>query len=185
MGYDVYGLNPAMREIDENKYKTYNKYKDMEYVERQKLFDGEQDLQRTYYDECWAREAENPGVYFRNNVWWWRPLWNYVCCECDDFLDGEDMRGGDSNDGHVITEDKACAIAKRLFQLIDDGEVKGYEDFHKQRASEANADNERLLEDGGEKYGKGWNWAESYPFNVENVREFATFCSESGGFEIC
>ena len=22
------------------------------------------------------------GEYFRNNVWWWRPLWDY-CCEVD------------------------------------------------------------------------------------------------------
>ena len=25
----------------------------------------------------------------------------------------------------------------------------------------------------------------SYPFSVENVREFANFCYQSGGFEIC
>ena len=29
------------------------------------------------------------------------------------------------------------------------------------------------------------NWDKSYPFNVENVEQFAKFCLESGGFEIC
>ena len=29
------------------------------------------------------------------------------------------------------------------------------------------------------------NWAASYPFYAENVKNFAEFCQESGGFEIC
>ena len=27
-------------------------------------------------------------------------------------------------------------------------------------------------------------WEGSYPFNEENVKEFAEFCEQSGGFEI-
>jgi len=35
--------------------------------------------------------------------------------------------------------------------------------------------------------GMGWkpNWATHYPFTQENVREFAEFLAESGGFSIC
>lgn len=33
--------------------------------------------------------------------------------------------------------------------------------------------------------GRRENWGKSYPFSVENVREFATFLRECGGFEIC
>lgn len=29
------------------------------------------------------------------------------------------------------------------------------------------------------------DWRDSYPFSVSNVKEFADFCKESGGFEIC
>jgi hypothetical protein len=29
------------------------------------------------------------------------------------------------------------------------------------------------------------SWDDSYPFNKENVENFAKFCLESGGFEIC
>ena len=27
-------------------------------------------------------QEENCGTYFRNNVWFWRPLWNFVCGCC-------------------------------------------------------------------------------------------------------
>ena len=29
------------------------------------------------------------------------------------------------------------------------------------------------------------DWTASYPFNADNVKVFATFCQQSGGFEIC
>ena len=32
-----------------------------------------------YFEEYHDYQAMNPGIYFRNNVWNWRPLWNYVC----------------------------------------------------------------------------------------------------------
>tara|TARA_Y100000310_G_C20529152_1_gene737568 strand:- start:705 stop:905 length:201 start_codon:yes stop_codon:yes gene_type:complete len=32
--------------------------------------------------------------------------------------------------------------------------------------------------------GKKDNWAKSYPFDEDNVRRFANFCANSGGFEI-
>ena len=185
MGFDIHGVNPVERVFEEEKYPTFNKYNDMEWNERQKLFNKDEELQTQFYNEMTARENENPGIYFRNNVWWWRPLWNYVCGSCEDILDSEDMEEGQSNSGHLITEEKASAVAKKLFELIEEGDTKGYEDFHRKQADEADADNERYLADGGKKYGDGWNWADSYPFNVDNVRNFATFCAESGGFEIC
>ena len=33
--------------------------------------------------------------------------------------------------------------------------------------------------------GKQDDWAKSYPFSEDNVREFANFCANSGGFTIC
>ena len=33
--------------------------------------------------------------------------------------------------------------------------------------------------------GKTENFNKSYPFDLDNVREFAEFCLQSGGFEIC
>ena len=180
MGFDIHGVNPVMRTIDEGKYKTFNKYNSMDFADRMEIFNDKEGLQSKFYSEMQQREDENPGIYFRNNCWWWRPLWNYVCCECDDILDQEDVDHGNYNDGHLITEEKACAIAKILFELIDSGEVKGYEDFHLERAKAAAENNK-----GKSCSDEGYDWSESYPFSVENVRDFATFCAESGGFEIC
>ena len=185
MGFDVYGMNPVERVIKEEKYSTFNKYNKLEWEERTKLFKKDDKLEDKYWNEYRLREEENCGVYFRNNCWWWRPLWNYVCNSCLDVMDGDDMEGGGWNNGYKISEAKASAIAKRLFELIDSGDTKGYEDHHKEQSEESNASNERYLANGGKEYGDGWDWAESYPFNVENVRDFAKFCSESGGFEIC
>jgi len=180
MGFDIHGLDPVMREISEDKYPTYTKYSKLEFKKRIDLFKTDSKLEDKYLDEYRLREKENCGMYFRNNCWWWRPLWNYVCGSCEDILDDDDMNGGSFNDGHEITEEKASAIAKRLFKLIANGDAKGYEDYHRAESLKAQIENE------GKGMGdEGYNWADSYPFDVDNVRHFATFCSESGGFTIC
>ena len=180
MGFDIHGMNPVQRVFKEEKYPIYNKYSDMDFAERQKIFNDNEELQSKYFEEMQKREDENPGIYFRNNVWWWRPLWNYVCAECDDILSEEDMDSGQYNDGRLITEDKACAIAKRLFERIETGHTKGCEDFHRKVMKEAEENNK------GKTCGdEDYDWSSSYPFDVENVRSFAIFCAESGGFEIC
>ena len=33
--------------------------------------------------------------------------------------------------------------------------------------------------------GKVDDWEKSYPFSEDNVRQFANFCANSGGFTIC
>ena len=185
MGFDVYGMNPVERVFEKEKYPTLNKYCDLEFGERQKLFKKNEGLESKYYDEMNQREEENPGIYFRNNVWWWRPLWNYVANECQDIITEEDYESGCHNDSHHINEEKASAIAKRLFELIEKGETKEYEDYHRKQTEKAKKENKILENKTGKKYGDGWNWGDSYPFYVDNVRKFATFCAESGGFEIC
>ena len=102
------------------------------------------------------------GDYFRNNVWWWRPLWAYVCEVCGDFLNKEDIRAGDFNDCYQIDEDKARQIAERLFSLIEKKKVEQYSDEYSSHSD-----------------------SQDYPFATENVKEFAEFCRVSGGFEIC
>ena len=174
MGYDLYGVSPVMREVNEDKYPIYNKYVNLEWDERKQAFE-EDDAEERYYEEMTLREEENPGTYFRNNVWWWRRLWQFTCMECDDFLDSEDIKAGDSNSGHVITEEKASAMAKRLQEKIDDGTAAKFE-----KEITEYIENSAKDED-------GWpvDFNANYPFSVDNLERFITFCSESGGFEIC
>lgn len=63
------------------------------------------------------------GAYFRNNVWWWRPLWQLVCSVCDDILTEDDMDSGTFNNGHLIQSDKATKMGNRLWKLLDNGSI--------------------------------------------------------------
>ena len=58
-------------------------------------------------------------------------MWNFVSGCCDDILTEKDIEQGSWNDGHKISKTKADRIAKRLYKMIKDGEVKEYEDGYK------------------------------------------------------
>ena len=154
MGFDIYGMNPQTD-------KTAPPQPSMKGGE---WTDKEREQWEKY--EEWREEA---GGYFRNTVWWWRPLWKFVCGVCDDILTDRDRNAGEFNDGHHINHKKATAIAERLFEMLDNGQVKEYEKEYRKYI-------DSMPED---------DWGKSYPFNIENVRAFATFCSKCGVFEIC
>ena len=149
MGFDLSGMNPNMTR-PQPKLPPFPERTDKDW--------------EAYHD--WYEE--NCGVYFRNNVWSWRPLWHYVSSVCGNILTDKDIGSGTYNDGHRICKTKANRIARRLFKLIRMGNVKAYESaYRKQQQS--------LSED---------DWDRSYPFSEDNVRQFANFCLNSGGFEI-
>ena len=62
---DVYGLNPKIKEGS---------------VKPEELDWGKatQEEKDKFIEAKNKYEDENVGTYFRNNVWFWRPLWNYV-----------------------------------------------------------------------------------------------------------
>ena len=150
MGFDLSGMNPNITRPEpelppfpERTDKDWEKYHD------------------------W--QEENCGTYFRNNVWWWRPLWHFVSSTCESILTERDIESGSYNDGHRISKTKADRIARRLFKMIRNGDVKAYESAYKEHLDSLNKD----------------NWDKSYPFSEDNVRQFANFCLNSGGFRIC
>ena len=203
MGYDVYGLNPKINTdvpsiiTDFQKKEWSNTTK-----EEQKEYFAMQDV--------W--HEENPGEYFRANVWYWRPIWNFVCAACDDFLSDADMDAGCSNSGDRISKTKAKRIASRLRNLDKQGIIQSWEDemmIPYKKAKEHNKKVEEEMEEFRkemiEKHGKDivpadypkedyakWNeiyskrdWSSSYPPSREHIVRFSRFCEESGGFEIC
>jgi hypothetical protein len=161
MGMDVYGLKPKKNTKQPNVLKV-PEGKDW-WDSFQKMSKKERDA---YYVAKDKHYEDNPGIYFRNNVWYWRPLWDYVCQHVDSLTE-EDHIDGHSNSGHKISEEKAITIAGVLYALLEDGTVKEAEEIHNMAENEADKD------------------GPSYPFTEENVREFAIFCEESGGFKIC
>lgn len=65
--------------------------------------------------DVYGEAPKNPkGEYFRNNCWYWRPLWDFIWEECSDIITERDYQAGHYNGGHVIAAAKAERIALRL-----------------------------------------------------------------------
>jgi len=196
MGMDVYGLDPKHNEVDTDKFKVYMKYASMEFEDKWKALDADKDLKSKYWEQQTEFENVNPGNYFRNNCWWWRPLWAYVSDVCDDILTEEDMAGCHDNSGYQIDADKALRIGIRLHALVLDGSTQEWKDgYDKETAGlpkepcfrcngNNHGDNKKKDCPSCDKTGERENWQASYPFDVDNVQQFAKFCVESGGFEV-
>lgn len=58
------------------------------------------------------------GEYFRNNVWWWRSLWEYCCQVAPEITSGV---SGQTNDGEGLDADGAAELARRLREEISSG----------------------------------------------------------------
>ncbi len=123
------------------------------------------------------------------------------------------MNGGSFNDGHIITEKKAIAIAKRLKEALEQPETEEYLENHMKAMKKAKKHNEMIEQEKkaldeiavtitGDKdiapinYPKDLkkkfdelmekrDWASSYPISRENIESFARFAEQSGGFSIC
>ena len=152
------------------------------------------------------------GEYFRNNVWWWRRLAEFVC-EHTGVIEEKNKPLWQSNGRHEVSQEQAKQIANQLKALISNGTVaKGIKECEEdmKKAEENNRHVNKLHEmlrkkveaETGEKnlaprdYPKDdhdtWSWiqakydyASEYPFTLENVNEFIEFCEESNGFRIC
>ena len=196
MGMDVYGKNPQMNK-SQNEYPTLNKYEDMVFNDRWKLLDNNEEERERYWDEKNAYEKDNAGVYFRNNCWWWRPLWNYCYHIADDLISNDLFESGHSNDGSGLNAKDAKKLGERLLKEIANNNTIKYQAEYQQYLDDLPDDNCGVCNDNNhghnkkkeckrcDKTGKSVNFNKHYPFDIDNVKEFAEFCIQSGGFEIC
>lgn len=73
------------------------------------------------------KPTSEKGEYFRNNVWWWRPLWDY-CCEVGADVIGESLaEAGHYNDGQGLDGVMALALAEILRDELESGRTAEYE----------------------------------------------------------
>ena len=155
---------PLLEKYDHDNFESWG--------ERQEAMEANGE-ERKYWEQYNQQQEDNPGIYFRNNVWWWRPLWDFVCEHCDDILSKEDMERGCFNDHHEITEDKSLLIAKRIEDLIEDQTIDAYEiAYEEYRKNKADSDDSKE------------SFLGNYPFCKDNIARFSVFCRESGGFVI-
>ena len=192
MGFDLSGLNPKNK-----KYKSPSN----------DLYEKDQDK---FFEELEKYQSQK-GTYFRNNVWWWRPLAHYVL-EYTKVIDEDQKECWSYNDHCIIQEEEATQIAKQLKYLINSGHTKKFArdwEARRKKIEKHNEQVEKELEehcrevcfkldkknlapkdfpkedhDKWEKIYEKRNSDGSYPFTEENVKEFSEFCKNSGGFTI-
>jgi hypothetical protein len=199
MGFDIYGVSPTIKEGSVKPKIDWKK----------KPTKAESDK---YFKEKNIYETENPGAYFRNNVWWWRPLWNYVCEICDDVMTRKNREAGYDNSGYIINKCTADEMVSLLKAEIALGNHRKYEEEYKENLDslpllecryckgtgtrtwkeegkdieqDCNVCNTEYTKEQGIPVGKEKQWECSYPFDAENVENFVKFLECSGGIEIC
>jgi len=170
MGMDVHGLNPKINK-DINEFPILAKYKKMEtedeengFQKKWKALDTNQKERTKYWEEEDKYKDVNKGIYFRNNCWWWRPLWDFCYNVAPDLISEKLWESGHSNSGAGLNDKDAKSLGLSLFIAVKDGTADDFKKHHEEQEKD-------------EEY--------KYPFDVENVEAFAEFCVESGGFEIC
>ena len=201
MGMDVYGLSPTIRVNTKKPERPKNLHKG-----------ASEDVIKKYFAEEREFESKNPGVYFRNNCWWWRPLANFIIENCD-WLTQEQKERLHDNSGFEFSQHEAGTIADTLQKNVDDGTAKAREELNERErkiAAEWNKglqkQQDALGEEARKETGnknivprdypkhlyKKWDelsnqqdWKESYPFKEANVKEFICFLRECGGFQVC
>lgn len=107
MGFDVYGLNPTIKEGSVKPTIDWEA-------------NPSEEEKKAYFEAQEKYEEENVGEYFRNNIWWWRLLAKYVYDFTGEIAE-KDYDSWHFNDGHQVDEDTAIRIANSLDALIKKG----------------------------------------------------------------
>lgn len=141
------------------------------------------------------------GEYFRNNIWWWHPLWHYCEALAPDLIPADNL--GHSNDGWGLKAKASRQLAARLAEAIVSGEAEQYAQQYQAELDALSPEPCEICGATGHRaeppeigpgprlcnacHGSGQrpNFATHYPFSVENVREFEAFLRDCGGFRIC
>jgi DnaJ-class molecular chaperone len=148
------------------------------------------------FDVFGVAAKSEKGEYFRNNIWWWWPLAEYVLDNVE-FVEN-DREMWHSNGGYEVSEASAVDIAITLQQLITEGHTARYQKAYKARLASLPLEKCEFCQGSGvrdDEFVKGTcnacqgrgereNFDLNYPFDEANVKEFAEFCRESGGFKI-
>lgn len=191
---DINGLNPTIIGDEPVFPKDWDKLS-------QKAKDCYRELDKEYH-------IDNPGVYFRANIWSWRPMHLAIIMANElhhldispDVLDGMGY-----NSGHGLkTQDECNALAEALEDMVENMHKRGVEQFGfnlgmwNDRSSVnkllSDGDTEKLNElyPTGELITKfpvkfkddGSKIYPSHVVAVDHVEEFILFLRNCGGFEI-
>jgi hypothetical protein len=117
--------------------------------------------------DVYGKAPSSPkGEYFRNNVWWWRPLADY-CLEVSPETTAS-CSGWHTNDGDGLGEKDSLELAADLRACLLSGTTLESE---RRRTAHLSVLPSESME----------SW---YRFSEDNVREWVEFLESCGGFEI-
>ena len=150
--------------------------------------------------------SSDQGEYFRNNVWYWRPLWSF--CEFASPQVTAKVAHSQFNDGDGLNAEDTLILAKDIQRCIDDGTLNLWANDYQHykdslpliectycnqtglRTWEPNSfqndTDQPIIKKCNVCNGEGNYKHElySYPFELDNVHNFLKFLESSGGFEI-
>lgn len=109
------------------------------------------------------------GEYFRNNIWWWHPLWHYCCSAAPSVIDSNTAMLCHSNVGGGLGTRKARKLASILREEVRLGRVRKHARALRELDAQHGIDEKNTHQ----------------PFDEENVLEFIDFLEDCGGFEVC
>lgn len=125
------------------------------------------------------------GNYFRNSIWLWHPLWQYVCNNCRDILTEEEILHGHFNEHYNISKEKAEKIGEHLLELLRSDESVSSTGLSNNKYPFNKEDyREAFIRAVRSQCNDPDFSLPDYQFDEENVRRFAYFCLESEGFTI-
>jgi hypothetical protein len=144
--------------------------------------------------------GKNKDAYFRNNVWWWHPLMEYVEEVAPEIFCK--IECPHSNDGTGLNAKDSAELADLLAVEVLEGNTKDWEEKYMKeinslplidcricggtgyRRQPPDAGPGELKCNGCEGTGKVKPSEANYPFKTENVQKFISFLRECEGFEI-
>jgi len=195
MGMDIYGLNPTLKsEKPEINWEQSTEQEKHDYIEQKDQF-----------------EKENPGYYFRANVWCWRPIAE-IMLACNTkyklgFAEGFVTNIHTNSGAGLKTQEECDILANHLETYISenfkDWNIIGLNTgwyFQKVVDEKGNINNvsvsdeketklelylrPKLFINGGEFEVDGFTYRTSHNCSVDDVKDFINFLRECGGFKI-
>ena len=118
------------------------------------------------------------------------------------YINWKDIERCSYNGGHKISKAKALKISRRLEQQLDNGDVEAWDSKYQLMLQKLPDEDCNVCDgtgyrlevpkagagsipcNGCNKTGKRQHFAKSYPFDVQNVKDFANFAKHSGGFSV-
>lgn len=136
------------------------------------------------------RPQSATGTYFRNNVWYWHPLWDFCCFIAPDIT--SKVQEGHSNSGDGLNNFDSRQLGLKLNESLQDGSADEYIRLFEEKKnppkvacicfSQDNAPNDNCMWCKGE--GICDNPGLMYYLDRDNITNFSRFLMECGGFQI-